>query len=104
MRLPILPACFIFVIALVTIPVTGDPQCQHGNECANDSECCTGCCIDNKCADNPKWCPCSEWQSPCDKETQVCVPHKVQCVMAPCYPLHNCLPRVKLYRDKSKYH
>ncbi|XP_023725099.1 uncharacterized protein LOC111874108 [Cryptotermes secundus] len=84
----------VLMLASLLIVDTASPaECiKDSHTCIHKSECCSGCCVEEKCAPfsddcNAAHSPCSVHECPPGKQ---CYLQQVQCVAAPCLPVPAC--------------
>ncbi|XP_011505057.1 PREDICTED: uncharacterized protein LOC105367903 [Ceratosolen solmsi marchali] len=94
---------FGFLVSAEAAP--DKPICLKTNiDCIYSTECCSGCCLENKCVEYADSCqsdlaklgagkggPCANLDPPC-KASHTCVLQQPQCVRAPCKPVPTCVP------------
>lgn len=83
----------VVLTTLILVDADSTTECLKDNhECVHKSECCSGCCVEEKCksfADN-----CNAALSPCAVHAcppgKVCYLQQVQCIAAPCHAVPAC--------------
>lgn len=83
----------VMLTTLLLVDADSTTECLKDNhDCVHKSECCSGCCVEEKCksfADN-----CNAAHSPCAVHAcppgKVCYLQQVQCIAAPCPPVPAC--------------
>ncbi|XP_014203257.1 uncharacterized protein LOC106635700 [Copidosoma floridanum] len=98
-------AVAVLLVALAAVDAAPKSSCLKSKlDCVHSTDCCSGCCSENKCVEYAESCqrdlaklgagkggPCASLDPPC-KPSYTCVLQQALCSNSPCKPVPTCVP------------